>query len=121
MDIKIKDLNTGEVQCSPDNCDIVAETDKSNEVLTKIAIMLKIRAGELDFDVNYGLDWKYFETGNKKLVEEEVRNKILKYFREVDKINYIKSDYILTDRRSLNLELSLDIYNSTKLLELEVV
>lgn len=119
MDLKMADLNTGLIYCD-NGCDLAIEEDKSVEVINKIAIMIKIRAGELDFDTDYGLNWKYFETGNKKLVEEEVRNKILKYFKEVNKINYIKSEFSGVDRRLLNLELSITIGNRTQNIELEV-
>lgn len=107
MDLKLSNINYGEL--AVENNDLVFENNRDLELIQMISIMLKIRAGELDFDITYGLDWSVFETGNKKLVEEEIRNKILYYFREVQQINSISSEFSIQNKRTLNVEIFLTI------------
>ena len=98
MDLKLSNINYGEL--AVENNDLVLENNRDLELIQMIGIMLKIRAGELDFDITYGLDWSVFETGNKKLVEEEARNKILYYFREEQQINSISSEFSGQNKRA---------------------
>ena len=118
MDLKLGNINHGELEIK--NNDLMLENDKNIEIIQQIAIMLKIRSGELEYDTNYGLNWLYFETGNKELVEEDIRNKIMTYFREVEKINYIKSNFSVDNKRKLVVEISLNINNQIHSFELEV-
>ena len=118
MDLKLSNINYGEL--AVENNDLVLENNRDLELIQMIGIMLKIRAGELDFDITYGLDWSVFETGNKKLVEEEARNKILYYFREVQQINSISSEFSGQNKRALNVEISLTVNNTAYTINEEV-
>ncbi len=118
MDLKLGNINHGELEIK--NNDLMLVEDRNSEILQMIAVMLQIRAGELEFDTNYGLDWAYWETGNKTLVEENIRNKILYYFREVNKINTVTSKFLTGDRRKLQVFISLEINNQTYEKSLEV-
>ena len=95
MDLKLGNINHGELEI------------KNNDLM-------------LVEDRNYGIDWAYWETGNKTLVEENIRNKILYYFREVNKINAVTSKFLTRDRRKLQVFISLEINNQTYEKSLEV-
>lgn len=118
MDLKLSNINYGELEIK--NNDLVLETNRDMELVQMIAIMLKIRAGEIEFDISYGLDWSIFETGNNKLVEEEIRNKILYYFREVQQIDSISSEFSKLNKRILNVKILLTINNSQYSINQEV-
>ena len=118
MDLKLGNINHGELEIK--NNDLMLVEDRNSEILQMIAVMLQIRARELEFDTNYGLDWAYWETGNKTLVEENIRNKILYYFKEVNKINSITSEFVTKEKRKLKVFISLDINNQTYEKSLEV-
>ena len=118
MDLRLGNINHGELEIS--NNDLSVVLDKNIEIMQQIAVMLKIRAGELEYDTNYGLNWLYFETGNKELVEEDIRNKISTYFKEIERINSITSKFNDKDRRKLDVSISLNINSRTYSLDLEV-
>lgn len=114
MDIKLI-TNTGEIYLN-DKLDIEFYTEAENdlEVIQKIVLMLNIRQGELPYNVKYGLSWAILFEGhgnNIQTIKEHVRNQILKYFDEVDKIFYIEMEWSGEYMRALSLNINFTLKN----------
>ena len=83
MDIKLIN-NKGELYINGQEVEFFNIDEKQFEVIQQIVLMLHIRAGELKFDINYGLDYNviYGTHGEEEEVLEHVKNQILLNFND---------------------------------------
>ena len=110
MDIKLIN-NKGEVYINGQEVEFFNIDEKQFEVIQQIVLMLHIRAGELKFDINYGLDYNviYGTHGEEEEVLEHVKNQILLNFND-----YLDKCYISSytfENRQLEMDISIQFRN----------
>ena len=106
MDIKLIN-NKGELYINEQEVEFFNIDEKQFEVIQQIVLMLHIRAGELKFDINYGLDYNviYGTHGEEEEVLEHVKNQILLNFNDYLDKCYLSS-YTL-ENRQLAMDISI--------------
>ena len=110
MDIKLIN-NKGELYINEQQVEFFNIDEKQFEVIQQIVLMLHIRAGELKFDINYGLDYNviYGTHGEEEEVLEHVKNQILLNFND-----YLDKCYISSytfENRQLEMDISIQFRN----------
>ena len=110
MDIKLIN-NKGELYINEQQVEFFNIDEKQFEVIQQIALMLHIRAGELKFDINYGLDYNviYGTHGEEEEVLERVKNQILLNFND-----YLDKCYISSyafENRQLEMDITIQFRN----------
>ena len=110
MDIKLIN-NKGELYINEQKVEFFNIDEKQFEVIQQIVLMLHIRAGELKFDINYGLDYNviYGTHGEEEEVLEHVKNQILLNFNDYLDKCYISS-YTFENRR-LEMDVTIQFRN----------
>ena len=120
MDIKLIN-NKGELYINEQQIEFFNIDEKQFEVIQQIALMLHIRAGELKFDINYGLDYNviYGTHGEEEEVLEHVKNQILLNFND-----YLDKCYISSytfENRQLEMDISIQFRNEKNAIVLKGV
>ena len=110
MDIKLIN-NKGELYINEQQIEFFNIDEKQFEVIQQIVLMLHIRAGELKFDINYGLDYNviYGTHGEEEEVMEHVKNQILLNFND-----YLDKCYISSytfENRQLEMDITIQFRN----------
>ena len=110
MDIKLIN-NKGELYINEQQVEFFNIDEKQFEVIQQIVLMLHIRAGELKFDINYGLDYNviYGTHGEEEEVLEHVKNQILLNFND-----YLDKCYISSytfENRQLEMDVTIQFRN----------
>ena len=110
MDIKLIN-NKGELYINEQQVEFFNIDEKQFEVIQQIVLMLHIRAGELKFDINYGLDYNviYGTHGEEEEVLEHVKNQILLNFND-----YLDKCYISSytfENRQLEADITIQFRN----------
>ena len=110
MDIKLIN-NKGELYINEQKVEFFNIDEKQFEVIQQIVLMLHIRAGELKFDINYGLDYNviYGTHGEEEEVLEHVKNQILLNFND-----YLDKCYISSytfENRQLEMDITIQFRN----------
>ena len=110
MDIKLIN-NKGELYINEQQIEFFNVDEKQFEVIQQIVLMLHIRAGELKFDINYGLDYNviYGTHGEEEEVLEHVKNQILLNFND-----YLDKCYISSytfENRQLEVDITIQFRN----------
>ena len=110
MDIKLIN-NKGELYINEQQIEFFNIDEKQFEVIQQIVLMLHIRAGELKFDINYGLDYNviYGTHGEEEEVLEHVKNQILLNFND-----YLDKCYISSytfENRQLEVDITIQFRN----------
>ena len=110
MDIKLIN-NKGELYINEQEVEFFNIDEKQFEVIQQIVLMLHIRAGELKFDINYGLDYNviYGTHGEEEEVMEHVKNQILSNFND-----YLDKCYISSytfENRQLEMDITIQFRN----------
>ena len=110
MDIKLIN-NKGELYINEQQIEFFNIDEKQFEVIQQIALMLHIRAGELKFDINYGLDYNviYGTHGEEEEVLEHVKNQILLNFND-----YLDKCYVSSytfENRQLEMDITIQFRN----------
>ena len=110
MDIKLIN-NKGELYINEQQIEFFNIDEKQFEVIQQIVLMLHIRAGELRFDINYGLDYNviYGTHGEEEEVLEHVKNQILLNFND-----YLDKCYISSytfENRQLEMDITIQFRN----------
>ena len=110
MDIKLIN-NKGELYINEQEVEFFNIDEKQFEVIQQIVLMLHIRAGELKFDINYGLDYNviYGTHGEEEEVLEHVKNQILLNFND-----YLDKCYISSytfENRQLEMDIIIQFRN----------
>ena len=110
MDIKLIN-NKGELYINEQEVEFFNIDEKQFEVIQQIVLMLHIRAGELKFDINYGLDYNviYGTHGEEEEVLEHVKNQILLNFND-----YLDKCYISSytfENRQLEADITIQFRN----------
>mgnify|MGYP000196199839 FL=1 len=110
MDIKLIN-NKGELYINGQEVEFFNIDEKQFEVIQQIVLMLHIRAGELKFDINYGLDYNviYGTHGEEEEVLEHVKNQILLNFND-----YLDKCYISSytfENRQLEMDITIQFRN----------
>ena len=120
MDIKLIN-NKGELYINEQEVEFFNIDEKQFEVIQQIVLMLHIRAGELKFDINYGLDYNviYGTHGEEEEVLEHVKNQILLNFND-----YLDKCYISSytfENRQLEVDISIQFRNEKNAIVLKGV
>ena len=120
MDIKLVN-NKGELYINEQEVEFFNIDEKQFEVIQQIVLMLHIRAGELKFDINYGLDYNviYGTHGEEEEVLEHVKNQILLNFND-----YLDKCYISSyafENRQLEMDISIQFRNEKNAIVLKGV
>ena len=120
MDIKLIN-NKGELYINEQQVEFFNIDEKQFEVIQQIVLMLHIRAGELKFDINYGLDYNviYGTHGEEEEVLEHVKNQILLNFND-----YLDKCYISSytfENRQLEMDISIQFRNEKNAIVLKGV
>ena len=120
MDIKLIN-NKGELYINGQQVEFFNIDEKQFEVIQQIVLMLHIRAGELKFDINYGLDYNviYGTHGEEEEVLEHVKNQILLNFND-----YLDKCYISSytfENRQLEMDISIQFRNEKNAIVLKGV
>ena len=110
MDIKLIN-DKGELYINEQQVEFFNIDEKQFEVIQQIVLMLHIRAGELKFDINYGLDYNviYGTHGEEEEVLEHVKNQILLNFND-----YLDKCYISSytfENRQLEVDITIQFRN----------
>ena len=110
MDIKLIN-NKGELYINEQQIEFFNIDEKQFEVIQQIVLMLHIRAGELKFDIKYGLDYNviYGTHGEEEEVMEHVKNQILLNFND-----YLDKCYISSytfENRQLEMDITIQFRN----------
>ena len=110
MDIKLIN-NKGELYIYEQQIEFFNIDEKQFDVIQQIVLMLHIRAGELKFDINYGLDYNviYGTHGEEEEVMEHVKNQILLNFND-----YLDKCYISSytfENRQLEMDITIQFRN----------
>ena len=120
MDIKLIN-NKGELYINEQQVEFFNIDEKQFEVIQQIVLMLHIRAGELKFDINYGLDYNviYGTHGEEEEVLEHVKNQILLNFND-----YLDKCYISSytfESRQLEMDITIQFRNEKNAIVLKGV
>ena len=120
MDIKLIN-NKGELYINEQEVEFFNIDEKQFEVIQQIVLMLHIRAGELKFDINYGLDYNviYGTHGEEEEVLEHVKNQILLNFND-----YLDKCYISSytfESRQLEMDITIQFRNEKNAIVLKGV
>ena len=120
MDIKLIN-DKGELYINEQEVEFFNIDEKQFEVIQQIVLMLHIRAGELKFDINYGLDYNviYGTHGEEEEVLEHVKNQILLNFND-----YLDKCYISSytfENRQLEMDISIQFRNEKNAIVLKGV
>ena len=120
MDIKLIN-NKGELYIYEQQIEFFNIDEKQFDVIQQIVLMLHIRAGELKFDVNYGLDYNviYGTHGEEEEVMEHVKNQILLNFND-----YLDKCYISSytfENRQLEMDITIQFRNEKNAIVLKGV
>ena len=120
MDIKLIN-NKGELYINEQQIEFFNIDEKQFEVIQQIVLMLHIRAGELKFDINYGLDYNviYGTHGEEEEVMEHVKNQILLNFSD-----YLDKCYISSytfENRQLEMDITIQFRNEKNAIVLKGV
>ena len=120
MDIKLIN-NKGELYINEQEIEFFNIDEKQFEVIQQIVLMLHIRAGELKFDINYGLDYNviYGTHGEEEEALEHVKNQILLNFND-----YLDKCYISSytfENRQLEMDISIQFRNEKNAIVLKGV
>ena len=120
MDIKLIN-NKGELYINEQQVEFFNIDEKQFEVIQQIVLMLHIRAGELKFDINYGLDYNviYGTHGEEEEVLEHVKNQILLNFND-----YLDKCYISSytfENRQLEVDITIQFRNEKNAIVLKGV
>ena len=120
MDIKLIN-NKGELYINEQQIEFFNIDEKQFEVIQQIVLMLHIRAGELKFDINYGLDYNviYGTHGEEEEVLEHVKNQILLNFND-----YLDKCYISSytfENRQLKMDITIQFRNEKNAIVLKGV
>ena len=120
MDIKLIN-NKGELYINEQQIEFFNIDEKQFEVIQQIVLMLHIRAGELKFDINYGLDYNviYGTHGEEEEVLEHVKNQILLNFND-----YLDKCYISSytfENRQLEMDISIQFRNEKNAIDMKGV
>ena len=120
MDIKLIN-NKGELYINEQEVEFFNIDEKQFEVIQQIVLMLHIRAGELKFDINYGLDYNviYGTHGEEEEVLEHVKNQILLNFND-----YLDKCYISSytfENRQLEIDITIQFRNEKNAIVLKGV
>ena len=111
MDIKLIN-NTGDLYINDKNdLEFFTEQEKDFEVIQNIVTMLNIRAGELVYDINYGLDFNILfekKAGNIEEIKQHIKTQIFNNFSDyVEKITNV-------EKRKLSLQIDFEFKNERK-------
>ena len=120
MDIKLIN-NKGELYINEQQVEFFNIDEKQFEVIQQIVLMLHIRAGELKYDINYGLDYNviYGTHGEEEEVLEHVKNQILLNFND-----YLDKCYISSytfENRQLEVDITIQFRNEKNAIVLKGV
>ena len=120
MDIKLIN-NKGELYINEQQVEFFNIDEKQFEVIQQIVLMLHIRAGELKFDINYGLNYNviYGTHGEEEEVLEHVKNQILLNFND-----YLDKCYISSytfENRQLEMDITIQFRNEKNAIVLKGV
>ena len=120
MDIKLIN-NKGELYINEQEVEFFNIDEKQFEVIQQIVLMLHIRAGELKFDINYGLDYNviYGTHGEEEEVLEHVKNQILLNFND-----YLDKCYVSSytfENRQLEMDITIQFRNEKNAIVLKGV
>ena len=120
MDIQLIN-NKGELYINEQQIEFFNIDEKQFEVIQQIVLMLHIRAGELKFDINYGLDYNviYGTHGEEEEVLEHVKNQILLNFND-----YLDKCYISSytfENRQLEVDITIQFRNEKNAIVLKGV
>ena len=120
MDIKLIN-NKGELYINEQQIEFFNIDEKQFEVIQQIVLMLHIRAGELKFDINYGLNYNviYGTHGEEEEVLEHVKNQILLNFND-----YLDKCYISSytfENRQLEMDITIQFRNEKNAIVLKGV
>lgn len=113
MDLKLNNA-TGEIYINKGDVEFFKTEEKHYEIIQQIVLMLRIREGELEYDVKYGLNFeKLFGThGNIDETMEHVRNKIFQNFKDyLSKCYIIGYDFV---KRKLSINIGLQFKDGKK-------
>ena len=115
MDIKLIN-NTGDLYINDKNdLEFFTEQEKDFEVIQNIVTMLNIRAGELVYDINYGLDFNILfekKAGNIEEIKQHIKTQIFNNFSDyVEKITNVESVF---EDRKLSLQIDFEFKNERK-------
>ena len=115
MDIKLIN-STGDLYINDKNdLEFFTESEKDFEVIQNIVTMLNIRAGELVYDINYGLNFNILfekKAGNIEEIKQHIKTQIFNYFSDyVEKITNIESVF---EDRKLSLQIDFEFKNERK-------
>ena len=113
--------NKGELYINEQEVEFFNINEKQFEVIQQIVLMLHIRAGELKFDINYGLDYNviYGTHGEEEEVLEHVKNQILLNFND-----YLDKCYISSytfENRQLEMDITIQFRNEKNAIVLKGV
>ena len=121
MDIKLNN-STGDFYIKNGDISFFEYEEKYFEILQQIILMLHIREGELEYDINYGLNFKklYGTHGEIEPVLEHIREKIYSNFR--DYLSKCIVEFYSFENRKLKINLILEFKeNKGEFLKLEGV
>ncbi len=115
MDIKLIN-STGDLYINDKNdLEFFTEQEKDFEVIQNIVTMLNIRAGELVYDVNYGLDFNILfekKAGNTEEIKQHIKTQIFNNFSDyIEKITNVESVF---EDRKLSLQIDFEFKNERK-------
>lgn len=115
MDIKLVN-NTGDLYINDKNdIEFFTDQEKDFEVIQNIVTMLNIRAGELVYDVNYGLDYNIIfekKANNINEINQHIKTQIFTYFNDyIEKITKVDSVF---DNRKLSINIDFEFKSERK-------
>lgn len=115
MDIKLVN-NTGDLYINDKNdLEFFTDQEKDFEVIQNIVTMLNIRAGELVYDVNYGLNYNIIfekKANNIDEISQHIKTQIFVYFSDyIEKITKVES--VFNDRK-LSINIDFEFKNERK-------
>lgn len=121
MDIKLNN-STGDFYIKNGDISFFEYEEKYFEILQQIILMLHIREGELEYDINYGLNFEklYSTHGEIEPVLEHIREQIHSNFK--DYLSKCIVEFYSFENRKLKINLILEFKeNKGEFLKLEGV
>lgn len=115
MDVKLNNGN-GELHINKSDIEFFKIEEKHFETIQQIVLMLHIREGELEFDINYGLNFEklYGTHGNLDETLNHIRDKIISNFKDKLSKCYVESyDF---ENRKLKVAIGLEFTDGQKFL-----